>query len=160
MLEKAKLIRYKKLYGKIKRNYYSGDYASLKECCKKEKITPSTYYKICKTLERPSVGTDRIKYREQKGGSKTTVLERFGNEKTTVLEHLKLPAQPEIHQEPSQIIIEENYDDRNFYDETKRINTNNYNSPVITEEDEESKKMNKIHRLKSMRPKKRTDNIF
>jgi hypothetical protein len=68
MREDIKLKKFRMIYKNIN-NHYCNDFLNVKKCCQKEGITPSTYYKICKTLNKRSVGTS--KESQQQGGSKT-----------------------------------------------------------------------------------------
>lgn len=43
------LEEYEKIYDDINR-FYTKDKLKLKDCCKKAKISPTKYYRICKTL--------------------------------------------------------------------------------------------------------------
>lgn len=66
--EDIRLKKYRMIHKNIN-NHYCNDFLNVKQSCEKEGITPSTYYKICKTLNKRSVGTP--KNATQNGGSKT-----------------------------------------------------------------------------------------
>jgi hypothetical protein len=68
MREDIKLKKYRKIHKNIN-NHYCNDFLNVKESCAKEGITPAVYYKICKTLNKRSVGTPR---KTTNSGSKTS----------------------------------------------------------------------------------------
>lgn len=51
---------YTEIYDKIE-DLYCNERLNVTQACKREKITPSRYYKICKTLGKPSVATEPSK---------------------------------------------------------------------------------------------------
>jgi len=73
MREDIKMKKYRETYKKIN-DLYCNKYLNIKQCCEKVNITPSTYYKICKALNKRSVGTEKEKSKKgsQKSGSKTS----------------------------------------------------------------------------------------
>ncbi len=68
MREDIKLKKYRMLHKKVG-EHYCNDFLNVKQSCELEEITPSTYYKICKTLNKRSVGAPKAE--TQSGGSKT-----------------------------------------------------------------------------------------
>ena len=48
---------------------YCKEFKNVTQCCSELNISPSTYYKICKELERPSVGSPLKTAEKQTGGS-------------------------------------------------------------------------------------------
>lgn len=79
MREDIKLKKYRMIHKRIN-EHYCNDFLNVKQSCQREGITPSTYYKICKTLNKRSVGTD--KNGTQNGGSKTN--KKVNNDKMTI----------------------------------------------------------------------------
>jgi len=76
--------KYKIIYDKISSHYNGKDFLSIPQACEKEGIATSTYYKICKALNRKSVAEKgriedekkerrRERLSSQKGGNRTTV---------------------------------------------------------------------------------------
>lgn len=56
MRSDIRLKKYRKIYRNIQ-DAYENEYKTVKQACEAEGITPSTYYKICNTLNKRSVGT-------------------------------------------------------------------------------------------------------
>ncbi len=79
MREDIKLKKYRMLHKKVG-EHYCNEFLNVKQSCELEGITPSTYYKICKTLNKRSVGTPKVE--SQSGGSKTE--KKVNNNKLTI----------------------------------------------------------------------------
>jgi hypothetical protein len=69
MRESLKIKKYSQIYKKIEK-YYNTDGLTLCEACKKTNISPKHYYRICKTINKPSVACDQYddQYINQSGG--------------------------------------------------------------------------------------------
>lgn len=78
MREDIKRKKYKKQYKEVEQ-IYCNEYLNVKECCTRVGITPSTYYKICKTLGKRSVGTPKPAPKPTKTVRKSGKVQRGGS---------------------------------------------------------------------------------
>ena len=76
MREDIKLKKYRMIHKKIN-DMYCNEFINVTQCCKKTGISPASYYKICSTLGKKSVGTAKKK---TNSGSKSR---QKSNEKST-----------------------------------------------------------------------------
>lgn len=93
MREDIKLKKYRMLYKNIN-DHYCNDFLNVKQSCEKEGITPSTYYKICSTLNKRSVGTDKKKEDVQDGGNDNKKNKKKTVSKSKANDHISSDTKP------------------------------------------------------------------